>query len=403
MSSAFTPEQWAYLEAHKNDSRVHEIRWCYSVPIPVSILSTAFRLWAKKAGRNGIRLDDYLIIFATICLVGECASGLGYGPPHGMGRHINAVSAEDLKIFRKGDYVFSHFYDMALGSVKLAILAFYYRVFIVPIFQRIVLATAAFVVCWEIAITVTLALVCRPINTFWDDSVKGTCLNLVTFTYFTNISNLATDIWIFLLPIPVILRLQLPLSRKIGLCAIFSVGLATCVVSAIRITVVLGHGSPDFTWATVSLGAYSVFEPLGGILCTNLPIIWHMYRKIRSPLKNTSYSKQTQSTRPSRPSRQHSSVDESPNRWLPLPASSSQVELTKDGKGLQLDPTVVRPKPAEFWNSAERNGEDEEVGIAVPMNSIVVEREFRTEVTQNPESKGGVPGLRKNVYEVRKR
>ena len=67
MSSAFTPEQWAYLEAHKNDSRVHEIRWCYSVPIPVSILSTAFRLWAKKAGRNGIRLDDYLIIFATVC------------------------------------------------------------------------------------------------------------------------------------------------------------------------------------------------------------------------------------------------------------------------------------------------------------------------------------------------
>jgi len=64
---------------------------------------------------------------------------------------------------------------------------------------------------------------------------------------------------------------------------------------------------------------------------------------------------------------------------------------------------VVRPKPAEFWNSAERKGEGEEVGIAVPMNSIVVEREFKTEVTQNPESKGGVPGLRRNVYEVRKR
>jgi hypothetical protein len=63
----------------------------------------------------------------------------------------------------------------------------------------------------------------------------------------------------------------------------------------------------------------------------------------------------------------------------------------------------VQPKPAQFWNSAERKGEDEEVGIAVPMNSIFVERDFRTEVTQNPESKEGVPGLRKNVYEVRKR
>ncbi|OCL09388.1 hypothetical protein AOQ84DRAFT_23109 [Glonium stellatum] len=403
MSSAFTPEQWAYLEAHKNDSRVYDIHWFYSVPIPVSVLSTAFRLWAKKAGKNGITLDDYLIIFATICLVGECASGLGYGPPHGMGRHITAVSAENLKIFRKGDYVFSHFYDLALGSVKLAILAFYYRVFIVPIFQYVVLATAAFIVCWEIAITTTLAVVCRPINAFWDDNVKGTCLNLVTFTYFTNISNLATDIWIFLLPIPVILRLQLPLTKKLALCAIFSVGLATCVVSAIRITVVLGHGSPDFTWATVPLGAYSVFEPLGGILCTNLPIIWHMYRKIHSPLKNHLSSGQTHSSRPSRPSRRPSSLDESLNRWLPLPATNSQVELTQDGKGLHMDPTVMRPTPAAFWNRVEGKGEDEEVGIALPMHSIVVERGFKTEVTRSPESKPEHPGMRKNVYEVRKR
>jgi hypothetical protein len=55
----------------------------------------------------------------------------------------------------------------------------------------------------------------------------------------------------------------------------------TCVVSSIRLTVVLGRGNPDFTWYYVPLGAYSAFEPLGGILCTNLPIIWHMYRKHR--------------------------------------------------------------------------------------------------------------------------
>jgi hypothetical protein len=56
----------------------------------------------------------------------------------------------------------------------------------------------------------------------------------------------------------------------------------TCIVSSIRLTVVLGRGSPDFTWYYVPLGAYSVFEPLGGILCTNLPIIWHMLRKRRA-------------------------------------------------------------------------------------------------------------------------
>ncbi|OCK76235.1 hypothetical protein K432DRAFT_306780, partial [Lepidopterella palustris CBS 459.81] len=403
-------------------------------------------LWAKKAGRNGITLDDYLIVFATICLVGECASGLGYGPPHGMGRHVTAVSAEDLKIFRKGDYVFSHFYDIALASVKLAILAFYYRVFVVPLFQKVVLATAAFVLCWGIAITATLAVVCRPINAFWDDDVKGTCLNLVTFTYFTNISNLVTDIWIFLLPIPVIMRLQLPLHRKLALVGIFSIGLATCVVSAIRVTVVTSHGSPDITWATVPLGAYSVFEPLGGILCTNLPIIWHMFRRARHAILPSSGFKggstitqgaPTISSAPSRVSRfarrlgagtLTSSLrggtvhDESPNRWLPLPPSSSQVELTREGAdGIQ------RPQPAQFWNSIEGKGwngggyggndmEEGGIGIAVPMHSIVVEREFRTEVEQKRRSGGGDDGggsgggeggarqgLRKNVVEVRDR
>ncbi|KAF2744504.1 hypothetical protein M011DRAFT_378270, partial [Sporormia fimetaria CBS 119925] len=264
-----------YMEAHRDDSRVAEIHWVYSVPIVAGILSTAFRLAAKRVGRNGITLDDYLIVFATICLVGECASGLGYGsPPHGMGRHVIAVAEEDLIMVRKGDYVFSHFYDIALVSVKLGILAFYYRVFAVPLFRKIVVATAAFVIAWGIGITVTLGLVCRPIEAFWDHKIKGECLHLVEFTYFTNISNLITDVWIFLMPVPVIWHLQLQTKKKLLLCFIFSIGLATCIVSAIRLTVVLGHGDPDFTWSYVPLGAYSAFEPLGGILCTNLPIIW---------------------------------------------------------------------------------------------------------------------------------
>ncbi|KAH7392801.1 hypothetical protein BKA66DRAFT_456896 [Pyrenochaeta sp. MPI-SDFR-AT-0127] len=279
MSSPFSPEELAYLEAHKHDSRVSEIHWVYSVPIAAATISMALRLWAKRYGRNGITLDDYLILCATICLVGQCASGLGFGPPHGMGRHVIVVSEYDQMMVRKGDYVFSHFYDIALVTVKLGILAFYYRVFVHPLFRKFVLATAAFIIAWGIGITVTLFLACRPLATYWDVSVPGKCLVMVTFVYFTNISNLITDIWIFLMPVPMIWHLQLQTKKKMILSLIFCIGLATCVVSSIRLTVVLGRGSADFTWYYVPLGAYSVFEPLGGILCTNLPIIWHMFRK----------------------------------------------------------------------------------------------------------------------------
>ncbi|KAF3034920.1 hypothetical protein E8E12_006229 [Didymella heteroderae] len=267
---------------HESDSRVAEIHWVYSVPIAASIISTGLRLYAKRFGKNGIHLDDYLITIATICLIGQCASGLGYGPPHGMGRHVIYVSEYDRMMVRKGDFVFSHFYDFALVFVKLGILAFYWRVFVHPVFRKVVLATAAFIIAWGIGITITLFLVCRPLRAYWDRTVEGTCLTIVTFTYFTNISNLITDIWIFLMPVPMIWHLQLQTKKKLLLSLIFCIGLATCVVSSLRLTVVLGHGSPNFTWYYVPLGAYSVFEPLGGILCTNLPIIWHMIRKRRA-------------------------------------------------------------------------------------------------------------------------
>ncbi|KAF2179019.1 hypothetical protein K469DRAFT_731295 [Zopfia rhizophila CBS 207.26] len=438
--SAFTPEQLAYLEAHKHESRVYQIHWVYSVPIVASFISTSLRLWAKRAGRNGITFDDYLIVFATICLIGQCSSGLGYGPPHGMGRHINTVSPEDVTIFRKGDYVFSHFYDIALASVKLGILAFYYRVFVVPLFRKVVLTTAAFVLAWGIGITVALALVCRPIEAFWDSNVKGECLDLVTFTYFTNISNLATDIWIFLMPVPVIWHLQLQTKKKLLLCFIFSIGIATCIVSSIRLTVVLGHGDPDFTWSTVPLGAYSVFEPLGGILCTNLPIIWHMWRKRRPLLPGSSAFKSHHSstTAPSSGSSRRTrfarslglsthdttgtdsqsrtvfgNEEEGENRWMPLPASASNnLDLRK-----QRNTIVAQPRPAQFWKKVERGSkmhEVEETGSGSGNGGIRVDREVKMDSEQRDGPKrqswgrgmGGFKspqGLRKNVWEVRKK
>jgi hypothetical protein len=142
-----------------------------------------------------------------------------------MGRHVNVVSPYDQMMVRRGDYVFSHFYDFALVFVKLGILAFYWRVFVQPIFRTAVLAVAAFVTAWGIGITVTLLVACRPLPAYWDVKVVGKCLNLITFTYFTNISNLCTDVIIFLMPAPMIWNLQLPTRRKILLMFIFCVGL----------------------------------------------------------------------------------------------------------------------------------------------------------------------------------
>ena len=202
---------------------------------------------------------------------------------------------------------------------------------------------------------------------------------------------------------------------------------------------VLGHTSPDFTWAYVPLGAYSAFEPLGGILCTNLPIIWHMWRKRRTPLLPGSGYKANSSSaatpgsdsRPSRLRRGLQSVGlstfdqtgtdsqartilgteddehEHDNRWVPV---DSAVGKEKDAR------VITQPRPAQFWNHVEGNtGAPLQLDEITPGggNQIMVEREVHTEVEQRESRRQSwgrrvtgsrsPSGMKKNIWQVRKK
>lgn len=102
------------------ESRVAAVTACYIIPIPLEILATSLRLYAKlrqgQKRRDGFTLDDFLIIFATVggcpsfpassflvrpdnslqvCAVGECCIGLAYGgTPCSLGQGIDLISRE---------------------------------------------------------------------------------------------------------------------------------------------------------------------------------------------------------------------------------------------------------------------------------------------------------------------
>jgi predicted membrane protein len=217
-----------------------------------------------------------------------CIAGLIYGPPYGLGRHIQAVSREDLNMFLLGDYVFSHFYDVAIASTKLSVLALYHRVFATKKIRILTNTTAAIVVLWLVAMEIVLGIGCRPIEGWWT-GIDAQCVNKVNFTYSTNSINLILDLWIFLMPIPIILGLQTSTYKRLSLCFLFSVGLGTCAISAARLSFVVSVGAEDITWSVVPLGILSAWEPCGLILCANLPMT---YRSLSSAFRQlrTSYS-----------------------------------------------------------------------------------------------------------------
>lgn len=48
-------------------------------------------------------------------------------------------------MFLMGDYIFSHFYNLTIGTTKLSILALYYRIFSTRNYRIITITTAVFV------------------------------------------------------------------------------------------------------------------------------------------------------------------------------------------------------------------------------------------------------------------
>ncbi|KAI1097940.1 hypothetical protein F4804DRAFT_145547 [Jackrogersella minutella] len=298
-----------YSPEYLAESRTTLLNAFYSIPIPLEIISTGFRLWvkARPSSQGYLAFDDYLMIWATMVAVAECIAGLIYGAPNGLGRHIQAVSLEDRQKFLMGDYIFSHFYDVAIASTKLSILALYYRIFAAHKFRVAVIVTIVIVSMWLVVMEVVLGLGCRPVQGWWDATVAATatCVDKVAFTYSTNITNMIIDLWIFAMPIPIIVGLQASRDKKMGLCFLFSVGLGTCAISAARLSVVVSVGSEDITWREVPLGILSAWEPCGGILCANLPLIYRALvrgiKQIRSTVRTSRSRSRDLSARPRSP------------------------------------------------------------------------------------------------------
>jgi hypothetical protein len=159
----------------------------------------------------------------------------------------------------------------------------------------------------------------------------------------------------------------------------------TCVISSIRLTVVLGRGNPDFTWYYVPLGAYSVFEPLGGILCTNLPIIWHIFRKRKPGLPHyNSGSKPTSSS-----GRTPTIGSTSRRGRLALALGLTTHDRTQNGSRLQTNTDTTRGPWDELDSMDHIAPPDPKVWAAI-------------EIEDNGPSHTPAPGMKKTVWNVRR-
>lgn len=103
----------------------------------------------------------------------------------------------------------------------------YYRLFKpeTPIRYSIIFGIALSFLVYFGNMTV-VAIACAPgVGHPWDWTTAVKCSRSTIFGFYLGIANVALDVFLLILPIPVILQLQLSTKKKFGVLAIFMVGL----------------------------------------------------------------------------------------------------------------------------------------------------------------------------------
>ena len=110
---------------------------------------------------------------------------------------------------------------------KLSLLALFLYIFGTPnrTFSLICYGVGFAVVSYCGSCAIATLFACSPESATWNRNIPGKCIDLIALDITIGALNLFTDSVIFILPIPILLRLQTSRRTKIELLIVFGTGL----------------------------------------------------------------------------------------------------------------------------------------------------------------------------------
>lgn len=152
--------------------------------------------------------------------------------------HVRGGDSEKILVL-KVIYGSSVPYYICIWAIKFALVTFFYQFIQKGTTHRLCLniITTLLIISLVIIICVNL-LLCQPVALNWSLNLTDKCDSSTSATpfIFSSISNIVTDIMVFIIPFPIIPKMKdLTRSQKYGLIATFSLGAITITVCIVRV------------------------------------------------------------------------------------------------------------------------------------------------------------------------
>ncbi|TGO65120.1 hypothetical protein BCON_0004g01020 [Botryotinia convoluta] len=274
---AALPAPEGYIVNFDNPARYEDITgyWVFGVGTMLSFSFLCMRIYTKAVVSRSFAAEDVCLILAWLAGIGVQALFVFMWLQKAMGVHVWEIPIERYHLYGKLIMSSSVIYVACLGLSKFSLLLFYNRLSPVQWYRNAVYFLMFVVVGHSFALIFALIFLCKPLAMNWDyDIIDGTCIDRTAIYIATAALNVATDIALLALVVPMIVDLQMPRIQKVGLIVIFMVGSLTCVTSMIRLKIMLPLlMAPDQTWAVSVPCIWIIVEANLVTICGSFPII----------------------------------------------------------------------------------------------------------------------------------
>ncbi|KAL3482502.1 hypothetical protein BJX99DRAFT_243088 [Aspergillus californicus] len=261
----------------------------YVLPVSITLVGVATTVVALRLFTR-IRLvyapgwDDWILLLALIAdwaFFGVLLAEHSYG----LGKPESSLSPETYRNQLKMLWISIPLYNLSLNLTKVSMVLLYLRLFPTRTYRIILLIVLTLIICAGIYMVLGTLLICLPVNAFWDFDIEHTCTSRAVVWYLTAGLQITGDLILVVLPMPQLVRLQIPLRQKLCLMLIFALGLFVCATSIARLLAinVLLH-SQDFSRGNGLAAVWSVAETNTAIICASLPTFRQLLGKICPPL-----------------------------------------------------------------------------------------------------------------------
>ncbi|CAG9975525.1 unnamed protein product [Clonostachys byssicola] len=280
-----------------------------SLGLLIILLRTFTRV--RQVGFVGLALDDYAMLGIIIPYTSESIMAQAVGQQFhgvsnsGMTDAQRAALSPDSDEYgwrvagSKVQVAGWCMYISVLWGIKLSLCAFYSRLTDgVHGYRPKILGGYAFLGVTYLFLILCFLLSCQPMHKFWqiNPDPGNLCQPALSKLYIlsTLILNLTTDIYLILIPIPMLWGTQLPTFKKLTLVVVFS-GAMFVMAAAIVRSIVIFQNEID---GPRQGSSWAIRESFVAVITSCMPVIWGWLKIKLKPFLGSLLSSQTKKTGP---------------------------------------------------------------------------------------------------------